>query len=281
MKYRIVVDSSANLLEDYIIDSNVSFKVCPLSVVVGEKEFIDDETCKVTEMLDAVHSYKGKSSSSCPPIGLYYENMNCDADMVFVVTLTSKLSGSYNAACSARNMILDEDPNRKIHVIDSKSVCGTEELIIDELYRLMKENKGFEEIIDAINDFIPKKKLFFIIQSFESLIKNGRIPKIVGTLASVLALKPICCDDGNGEIKITTKVRGTKSAVAKMADMIKNFANDLKDRTLIISHCQSQEIADYALSEINKVCEFKEIRIREMRGLCSYYALEKGLILCI
>lgn len=275
MSYKIIVDSSSDLKNGYLDGSGIDFEVVPLTIHINGEEFVDDDAIDVNKMLEKMHSYKGKSTSSCPSTGSFADA--CTADVNFIITITDKLSGSYNSAIVAKNMV-EEDSSKQVYVFNSKLVNGAMILMVDHLKELIISGKKPEEIVKDMEEYISDRKLFFVLQSFENFIKNGRVSRIVGLLANVLAIKPICTGV-DGEIKIATKVRGTKSCYNKLAELVVNSATDLENRTLIISHCNGQEDANKIKEIIESFVHFKKIVITEMKGLCSFYALEKGVIL--
>ena len=275
MKFQILVDSSSDLNNDYIKDEEVGFKVVPLTIRTGEVEFVDDDNLDTTEMLESMHLHK-KNSSACPAPDLFLQEFE-NATYTFVVTITSKLSGCYNSACVAKNSYKNPE---NICVIDSKAVSGVEILIVNKLYSLIKSGADFEEIVDKITKYTNERSLFFILQKFDNLVNNGRMSKIAGLIASTLVIRPICvaCE---GEIKIAKKIIGIKNAFSKLVQMIGEKMKDFSNETLIITQCQAENEANLIKEEVEKKYNFKEIQIRPMKGLCSFYALEKGVIICM
>ncbi len=274
MKFQILVDSASDLLSNYIVDENIGFKVIPLTINVNDVEYVDNDQLDITQMLKKMHEFK-KSSSACPAPESFLQEFD-NADYTFIVTITSKLSGCYNSACVAKQSYSKPE---NICVIDSKAVSGTEILIVDKLVELIKQDLSFDEIVNQINDFRDKKSLYFILQKFDNLVNNGRMSKIAGLIASTLVIRPICIAH-EGEIKIAKKIIGIKNAFTKLVQMICEKAKDFSKETLIITHCFAEDEAKSIKSDLEKKCNFKEIRILPMRGLCSYYALEKGIIVC-
>lgn len=274
MKYQILVDSASDLLSNYINDDDIGFKVIPLTINVNDKEYVDNDNLNIEEMLKDMHSSK-KNSSACPAPESFLQEFD-NAQYTFIVTITSKLSGCYNSACVAKQSYSKPE---NIHVIDSKAVSGTEMLIVDKLVELIKQGLSFEEIIKEITEYRNKKSLYFILQKFDNLINNGRMSKIAGLIASTLVIRPICIAH-EGEIKIAKKIIGIKNTFSKLVQMICDKARDFSKETLIITHCYAEDEANTIKNDLEKKCNFKEIRVLPMRGLCSYYALEKGLIIC-
>lgn len=274
MKYQILVDSASDLTDDYIKDENIGFKVVPLTIRTGEQEFVDDNTLDTAKMLEQMHANK-KSTSACPSPESFLENFS-NAQYTFIVTITSKLSGCYNSAVVAKNSY---EKSENVCVIDSKAVSGTEILIVDRLKQLIEEGKEFEEICNEIQKFRDERELFFILHKFDNLVNNGRMSKFSYLLANTLSIKPVCVAN-DGEIKVAKKVIGIKNAFSKMITMIGEKIKDFSKRVLIITHCFAEKEANDIKDSIEKKYNFKEIRVKPMRGLCSFYALEKGIIVC-
>ena len=276
MKYQILVDSASDLSNDYLKnEKNIGFKVIPLTILANGKEFVDNDNINIDEMLENMHQCKS-NSSACPAPQLFLDEFD-KAEYTFIVTITAKLSGSYNSAVVAKNSAKKPD---KIHVIDSKATSGTEILIVDKLVNLIKAGKEYNEIIEEIESFRDKRSLYFSLQKFDNLVNTGRMSKIAGMVAKTLVIRPICIAL-NGEIKVERKVIGIKNAFKKIIQMIKEKAGrDAPNQKLVITHCKAVVEAEQIKSDIEKECNFKEIEILTMKGLCSYYALEKGIIIC-
>jgi len=271
MKYKIVVDSSSDLTNDYIKDEEIGFEVVPLTINVGERVFVDNDSLSVDEMLTAMHASKTKSTSACPSCGYFSESYN-KADYTICITMTSKLSGTYNAA-----YLGSQDCSNKVHVVDSKATGGVMQLLVDKAYELMKENLEFGEICDKLEEYKNGLNLFFVLDTFENLVKAGRMSKITAFIATALYIKPLCLAQ-EGVIEIYEKPRTRKGALNRLVESIAKKCTDTENRKCVIGHCKSYEDAKNLKEELEKRYKFKEVIINEMKGLCSYYALENGII---
>ena len=274
MKYQIIVDSCSDLDENYLDGTGIGFKIVPLTINVGGKEYVDVKGVDIDEMLSSLKT-KVKSSSACPSPEAFLKEFP-NAEHTFVVTITKKLSGCYNSAIVAKNEYKDKE---HVHVIDSKAVSGTEILIVDKLVELIKADTQFDDIVKEIEKFRDNCTLLFSLQKFDNLVNNGRMSKIAGLIASTISLKPIC-KAVDGEIKMIKKIIGTKQLFPKMALMIKEILNGDAERKIIISHCYGENEANELKEQIEKHCENRNIIIIPMKALTSYYALEKGVIVC-
>lgn len=273
MKYQILCDSSGDLPQSAFKNSKIGYSVVPLSILVGDKEFVDDENLDTHEMLSAMHAYKGKTSSACPSPEAFSSKFD-EAEYTFVVTITQKLSGCYNSAMVAKQSY---EKSENVCVIDSMATSGTMLLIVEELERLIESGLAFEEICKCIEKYRDERTLFFVLQKFDNLVANGRMSHVAGFIASTLFIRPLC-RAVDGDIKVILKLMGPKNAFQKMTKMTIEECKD-KSSKVVITHCEDEEDALHIKSEL-EANGFTNVHILPMRGLTSYYALEKGVILC-
>lgn len=273
MKYKIICDSSANLLSEHYHSSNVSFDSVPLSIYIDGKEYVDDENCDIEQMIHDMNNPSSKLSSSCPSPNEYLKHLE-GADKFIIITISSHLSGSYNSAYIAHNMYKNPDD---VFVIDSKLVAGAMELIADEAFNLIEQGLDFEKIKEKLTKYRDERNLLFVLDKFDNLIKQGRVNKVVGFLATKFNIKPLCYGE-DGVIKIKEKVRTIQGVLKRLVINIGHMCEVTKDKVLIISSTKADNSVQFLKEEINKLFEFKEIRIRENRALCAFYAMEGGII---
>ena len=276
MKFQILVDSSSDIDFNYLQNDDIGFDIIPLTIYIGNEEFVDDKNLNIQVMITKMNACKEKMRSSCPSPESWLDKFS-KADYTFVVAMTSKLSGTYNSAVVAQQMAPNKD---NIYVFDTKSTSGSMELVVDEIVRLIKENKEFKEIVEKVEEFIKTRHLFFILHRFDNLVANGRMSKFAGFMAKTLVIKPICSASPEGTIDIVHKCIGSLNAYKKLAELMQKRCTDFSDRKLIITHCNNLEDAEKIKELVSPKCNFKEIVIKQMHGLTSFYAQEKGLIIC-
>ena len=168
--------------------AHIPFAAAPLKIIAGEREFVDDEALDLEAMVDYFSTYKGRSQTSCPNP----DDWLCafgDADEVYCVAITSGLSGSYNAACIAREMYLEAHPERKVYVIDSLSAGPELTLIAEKLEQLLLEGMSFEEICAYMPGYLQQTGLLFSLESLNNFAANGRVSPAVAKLAGVLGIR--------------------------------------------------------------------------------------------
>ena len=152
MIWGIVSDSSCDLLMKDFESDRVRFESVPLRIQVGEREFVDNDELVVPEMLAAMSQESSAASSACPSPGDFAQAFEA-AECSVCFTISGNLSGTYNAAVMARDMVLEEHPEKKICVIDSKSTAGAMVLLIRKAQELMEAAEGpeaFEDVCDQL-----------------------------------------------------------------------------------------------------------------------------------
>ena len=268
---KIVADSSANVLQL----KHVAFAVAPLKVITSQREFVDDEALDVEAMNTWFDAYRGKSQTSCPNPSDWLKAFG-DADEVFCVTITSGLSGSYNAACIAKQMYEAEHPERRVCVIDSLSAGPELMLILEKLESCWEENMTYEEIVREIREYTQHTGLVFMLESLKNFAANGRVSPAVAKIAGVLGIRVVGKASAQGTLEPTNKCRGeAKSLEALVANM---KAAGLSRGKVRIAHCENENAAKTLQRMIQSACTQADVQIHSCRGLCSYYAEKGGLL---
>lgn len=276
MDVKIVADSSCDLNEEMKKDVDVT--LIPFNISIDDKEFVDDENLDVKNFVREMKSSPNPIKTSCPSPGDFLEKFK-EAKDIFVVTISANLSGTYNSAIVAKDMALKEDPNKFIHVFNSKSASIGETLIALKVDELIKEKLSNLEIVERVEKYISEMRTFFISESLDNLIKNGRISKTKGLIASVLKFKPIMGADDEGNIHLVENHRGSKKSFNRLVEIIGETMDDFQDRVLAISHAGALEKALDLKKKIEERYNFKDIVIVETKGLSTAYVNDGGVIL--
>lgn len=276
MKVKIIGDSCCDLNEDYRKAMNV--KIVPLTINVDDKTYIDDETLDTLELLKDMKKSSTVPKTSCPSPDTYMKAYEGEED-IFVVTLSSELSGSYNSAVLAKQIYLEENEHKFIHIFDSKSASAGQALIAMKIHELAKEGYENKEIVKIVEEYIAEMKTFFILESLENLIKAGRIGLLKGKLATMLSIFPIMKSNEKGQIDLLEKIRGSKKAFNRLVDVVGEQGVKLKEKVLAIVHCNCLDKANKFKEEAMKRYDFKDIVIFETHGISTVYANDGGLII--
>lgn len=274
MGFKIIADSSNDMTPE--LKSKYPVEIIPFKLTLDGREYVDDETLDPIQFIYDMSAAKEVPRSACPSPNDFLEAFEGEEDC-FVVTISSKLSGTLNSAKIAKDMYLESHPDKKIHLVDSKSASIAETLISMKLHELISKGLDFNEIIEVVTGYVNGMKTFFVSESLDNLIKNGRISKLKGVLATALSIKPIMGAE-DGEIRMFDKARGSNKAFDRLVDMIAENAKAVEDKILAISHVNNPTRAAQLKAEIQKRCGFKEIIVVQTHGLSSLYCDRQGII---
>ena len=276
MEWNIIADSSIDLFELEVAYENIEFSTVPFSIGVGEKEYLDDSSLDIGTLMSAMKECKTASRTACPSTGSWYEQFKKDGNVI-AITITSSLSGSYNSACVARNMVLEEQPDKQIAVIDSLSTGPEMVLILRKICELIASNKDFETVIKETKEHMKNTHATFALSSFDNLVKNGRMNRVTGFIANKLGLLGVGIASERGTIEVKGVTRGRRKAVEAILSDMEMRGTYIKD--VVISHCQNKEFAEQVKTAILNVWNGATVTIIPTRGLCSYYAEQGGLLI--
>ncbi len=270
-KFKIVADSSADLTEL----KKVQFTATPMKVVVGEREYVDNESVDIAEMTEYLRHYKGKSSSSCPNQSEWLEAF-ADAQYVFCVAITSQLSGSYNAACLAKKMYEGKYPERRVCVINSLSAGPEMTLIVEKLEELIAAGGEYEDICRQIADYQSKTGLIFMLESLKNFANNGRVSPLLAKAVGILGIRLVGRASDEGTLEPLDKCRGEKRALDTIIERLTSFG--YKGGKLSIAHCFNENAANKLKELVCEKWERAKVEIHALRALCSFYAEKGGLL---
>ena len=280
MMWNIVSDSSCDLRMASFSSETVRFESVPLRIQVGGQEFLDNDELSVPEMLTAMAEEKAASSSACPSPAAFAKAFEA-GECTVCFTISANLSGTYNAAVMGREMALEEHPEKKICVIDSKATAGAMVLLIRRAQALMEAAAGpedFENICSELREYQASLHTCFTLECFDNLIKNGRMRPLVGTLLHTLGIHVIADATPQGTIHVADKARGEGKTYRAITALMRQ-SKDCTGAEVVISHCENLAGAMKLKQQILNDLPVKSVDILSCRGLTSFYAMEKGLIL--
>lgn len=200
------------------------------------------------------------------------------ADNVFALTISSNLSGSYNAAMAAREMVLEEHPEKKIFVLDTLSCSGALAGAAELANKLIGEDQAFDDICFALKKFADSTHILFALASFDNLAKNGRVNRVVGFIAGRLNMRVLGRRTPDGKIDFYFKTRGETRVLAKILEQMDEDKYD-GVHPVLISECGNQNAAQLLHHGIETKWPGAPVKIVPCSGLCSFYAQDQGIII--
>lgn len=278
MSFKIVADSCCEFPEEYREDSR--FENVALELMVEDEVIIDDETFDQAYFLKRVADSPKCPKSACPSPEKFMEAYQTEAENVFVFTLSSKLSGSYNSAELGKKLYHEKYGDKNIYVCDSHSAsCGETQLALKAM-QWSKEGLAFEEICKKLVDYRDHMNTYFVLNNLETLRKNGRLSGVKALVASTLSIKPVMGAD-KGEILQLGQAIGIKKALSKMAEVVAREAVHPEEKMLMITHCNCKERAESVKKMILEKIRVKDTLVMDTRGVSSMYANDGGVIVTL
>lgn len=269
---RIIADSSCDMPRDI----QRQFYIAPLTIQTENKLYLDDENLDVDEMLEDLASYSGRTTTACPNIGAWLEAME-GADEIIVLTITSHLSGSYNAAVAAKELYLQTNSHAKISVIDTLTTGPEMRLLIEKIDMLQAKGLSFDEIEARVREYSRKTRLFFVLQSLHNLAVNGRVSKITAAAVGMMGIRIVATASAEGEIEPISKSRGDKRAITEMITQLK--AAGFAGGKVRIAHVQNHALAMQYAEAIRHAFPGSDILMKPSTALCSFYAEKSGILI--
>ena len=251
------------------------FATIPFTIRIGSREYVDDENMPIEEMLAVNESHAEMAQTSCPSPEDWREKFDADGPAL-AFTISSALSGSYNSACTAKQMLQEENPHKQIAVIDSKATGPEVAMLIMKAREMILAGRCFEEIEKILNREAERIHTVFALASYHNLIKAGRVNRLIGFIAGHLGFWGIGIGSNEGEIAIRGKARGDKSMIRFLVDEMKRIGS--AGNEIRISHCLNEKVAEALKEQIEAAFHGVRVILMKTRGLDSFYAERRGLI---
>ena len=279
MSYKIIVDSCGELTDE--IKKSGHYKTASLSMQVDGTEVVDDETFDQAGFLKLVAESPQCPKSSCPSPEEYMSLYSCGADRIYVVTLSSELSGSYNSAELGRKLFVEEQGEKQIYVFNSRSASVGESLIALKIQECEDKGMEFTQVVDCVEAYIKGQNTYFVLENLDTLRKNGRLTGIKSLVASAFNIKPVMGSTPRGTICQLGQARGMKRALDKMVDYIIRNAVNTEEKILAIAHCNCPERAEQVRKMLLDRVNVKSSFVVDTAGISTMYANDGGIIVVL
>lgn len=274
MEYKIIADSLCDMTPQ--LKDRMDIVSIPLTINMGDKEFTDDDSLDMGGFMSQMKECSEKISTASPPALAFQEAME-KAWNSFVITLSKKLSSTYESAVLGKKMA-EEKGVGDIHIFDTKSAVAGETLVAIKIRELLQLDLSAEHIVQTVSKFIDNMKTYFVLERYNNLINNGRINHLVGQIISILKIKLIMGADGDGGIKLFSKVRGIDQMIERLLSYIRGCGRETTGENAVISHCNNEPLALKLRDAIERQFNFKEIFIVPTGGVSSVYADDKVIV---
>ena len=275
MTYRLICDSCTDLTAEMLQEPHI-VKV-PLTIQVGPETVVDDENFRQKELLQKMRAWPDAPKTACPSPAAYMKQFLDDGDN-YIVTLSGRLSGSYNAAVQAKTIYQDEGGKGNVHVFNSRSASSGQVQVALLIRELADSGLPFGQVVEQVETFIDRMKTLFVLETLDNLRKNGRLTKVQSLVTGSLRIKLLMAATVEGEIMKLGQGFTMRQALNKMISHAAGMASHV-GRRLVISHCNCQERAEEVMALARKHCRFGEILITATAGISTVYANDGGIVI--
>ncbi|WP_297714417.1 DegV family protein [Clostridium sp.] len=229
-KIKIITDSTLDLPSDLIKEKKI--EVLPLLINFGEESYLDGVEINTREMLDRIEKENILPTTAQVTPNRFEEVFKKYLDegyKIVTLVLSSEMSGTYQSACIAKNMLDTDD----IVVIDSRNVTSGLGVLVLKACEFRDNGDNIFEIEEKIKNIIPKVKSSLSFESLDNLVRGGRLSKTAGTIGSVLGLRLIL-EVKDGQMAVKDKVRGSKKSLKKVISDFENGNVDINSPIVLL-----------------------------------------------
>lgn len=270
---QIVTDSTADipleLLEKYKIH------VIPLKVSIDEKEYTEGVDITSQDFYKKMVASKNLPKTSQPTPAAFAQKFTelAEKGPVLCITISSKLSGSYQSACLGQKL-----SNQEATVFDSlgASIAHGQQVILAA--ELAEKGLSLKEIVSELTTFREKMSIFILVDTLENIVKGGRLNKFQGSLAKILNIK-VLLEGIEGAVEMVEKVRGKNKFLQRVLEIMGERQDDFSNSIVSISHVDNLEDANFLKEKITELYHPARIMTVDMGPVVSTYAGYKGIIL--
>lgn len=275
MGYKILCDSCTDLTPEMASDPH--YVRIPLRIFVERQEFVDDGAIVQRELLDAMKASREAPKTACPSPADYMAHFG-DAEDIYIVTLSERLSGSCNAANQAVSFYREEGGAHNVHVFNSRSASAGQVQAALLIRELAEQGLPFQQVVGQVEAYLDDMDTMFVLENLDNLRKNGRLTKVQALVTSSLRIKLLMGSTPEGEIQKLGQGFSERQALRKMIQRCAERSSH-QGKRLVISHCNCPERAQYVRELAEQLCHFGEILITATGGISTVYAYDGGIVI--
>lgn len=264
MNVKIACDSAADLFPYEITDHDIH--CFPLIIIKDDKEYYDGETISAIEVFDQMREEAVFHTAQITFTTFYehFEKMAQEGRPCLYIAFSSELSGTYSTSVLARDEILNNYPDARIEVLDSKCASGGCGLVILKAAEMAKKGYSIDEIIQYITAYAAQIVHIFTPEKLEYLFRGGRVSKTSAFVGDALGIRPLCYVD-DGKLIPLYKVRGEKKLFAKMLEMLHEFAGeDVSEQIITLTHADAKDSIEKLQRYLEEHITCKGYRVTEL-----------------
>ncbi|KXT83621.1 DegV family protein in cluster with TrmH family tRNA/rRNA methyltransferase YacO [Streptococcus sp. DD11] len=243
MTFKILTDSTADLPENWTQEQGIEVLGLTIQLDGRTYETVGPDRLTSDQLLAKMEAGSQPTTSQIN-VGQFEEAFRTyakEGTAVLYVAFASALSGTYQSAVMARDMVLEDFPDAVITIIDTKAASMGEGLLVMKAAEARAAGKSLTETADLIQSLVPKVKTYFLVDDLNHLMRGGRISKTAALMGSLVNIKPIIAVKGDGTLDSVAKVRGKKKA---QSEVVRLTLDGIADPRVVIAYAGERETAE-------------------------------------
>ena len=268
MTFKILTDSTADLPESWTQEHDV--QVLGLTIQLDGQTYETVGPDKLTsEQLLAKMESGSKPTTSQINVGQFedvFRQYAQEGIAVLYVAFASALSGTYQSAVMAREMVLEDYPEAIITILDSKAASMGEGLLVMKAVEARAAGQSLEQTAALLQSLVPRVKTYFLVDDLNHLMRGGRISKAAALMGSLVNIKPIIAVTADGSLDSVAKVRGKKKA---QAEVVRMTLETISESLVVIAYAGEKEVAENVKEQLLASGQVTEVLILPLGPVIS------------
>ena len=268
MTFKILTDSTADLPESWTQEHDV--QVLGLTIQLDGQTYETVGPDKLTsEQLLAKMESGSKPTTSQINVGQFedvFRQYAQEGTAVLYVAFASALSGTYQSAVMAREMVLEDYPEAIITILDTKAASMGEGLLVMKAAEVRAAGQSLEQTADLLQSLVLRVQTYFLVDDLNHLMRGGRISKAAALMGNLVNIKPIIAVTADGSLDSVAKVRGKKKA---QAEVVRMTLETISDPRVVVAYAGEKEVAENVKEQLLASGQVTEVLILPLGPVIS------------
>ena len=268
MTFKILTDSTADLPESWTQEHDVQVLGLTIQLDGQTYETVGPDKLTSEQLLDKMES-GSKPTTSQINVGQFedvFRHYAQEGTAVLYVAFASALSGTYQSAVMAREMVLEDYPEAIITILDTKAASMGEGLLVMKAVEARAAGQSLEQTADLLQSLVPRVQTYFLVDDLNHLMRGGRISKAAALMGSLVNIKPIIAVTADGSLDSVAKVRGKKKAQAEVVGMT---LETISEPLVVIAYAGDKEVSENVKEQLLASGEVTEVLILPLGPVIS------------
>ena len=270
MTFKILTDSTTDLPESWALKNDVQILGLTIQLDGTTYETVGDKKLTSAQPPSKMEAGSQPTTSQIN-VGQFEDIFRRYAEVgmpVLYIAFASVLSGTYQSAVMARDMVLEDFPKAVIRIIDTKAASMGEGILVMKAVEAKAAGQSLEQVVALIKSLVPKVKTYFLVDDLNHLMRGGRISKTAALMGSLVNIKPVIAVKGDGRLDSVAKVRGKKKA---QTEVVRMTLEDIADPRVVIAYAgaDSQEVAQVLKNQLLASEQVNEVLILPLGPVIS------------